>query len=53
VIRGDQNADPNDGDSTGKPIQFLLFHLLVNTSIAPHCDDGVIDASKPHPRPRG
>ncbi len=29
VIAGDLNADPNDGDSTGNPVDMLLSHPLV------------------------
>jgi 3-phytase/alkaline phosphatase D len=35
VIMGDQNADPNDGDSVDNAIQQLLDNPLINTSITP------------------
>ena len=35
VIMGDQNADPNDGESTGDPIQLLLDNSNIDTSIEP------------------
>lgn len=41
VIMGDQNADPNDGDSYGEAIQQLLNNPLVNTSFTPESLGGV------------
>ncbi len=35
VVMGDQNADPEDGDSTDKAILQLLDNPLVNTSVTP------------------
>lgn len=35
VIAGDQNADPNDGDSTGGAIRQLLENPKINTSTVP------------------
>lgn len=35
VIAGDQNSDPNDGDSVPGSIQQLLDHPLINTNITP------------------
>ena len=35
VIAGDLNADPNDGDSTGNPVDMLLSNELVNASVTP------------------
>ncbi|HZU92255.1 MAG TPA: endonuclease/exonuclease/phosphatase family protein [Microbacterium sp.] len=35
VIAGDQNADPNDGDSTGGAIHQLLENPRINTSSVP------------------
>jgi hypothetical protein len=35
VIAGDQNADPNDGDSTGGTIHQLLENPRINTSSVP------------------
>ncbi len=44
VIAGDQNADPNDGDSTGGAIDQLLGHPRVNTKSVP-TSDGAAEAS--------
>lgn len=41
VIMGDQNADPNDGDSYPGAIQQLLNNPLVNISITPSSLGGV------------
>lgn len=41
VIAGDQNADPNDGDSTDNAIHQLLGSPRVNTSHTPTSDGGV------------
>ncbi|GIE31764.1 endonuclease [Actinoplanes italicus] len=35
VIAGDQNADPDDGDSTGDAVEQLLDHRLINSRLAP------------------
>ncbi|MCG8351974.1 MAG: phytase [Chloroflexales bacterium] len=35
VIMGDQNADPNDGDSANNAILQLLDNPLINTSVTP------------------
>lgn len=35
VLAGDQNADPNDGDSIPGAVQQLLDHPLVNTRVTP------------------
>ncbi len=35
VVAGDENADPNDGDSVPGAIQQLLDHPRVNTSVTP------------------
>ena len=40
VIAGDQNADPNDGDSTGDAIEQLLDHPLINTRVTPDSAGG-------------
>jgi hypothetical protein len=45
VIAGDQNADPNDGDSTDDAIQQLLDHPRVNTSVTP-TSEGAVEASE-------
>ncbi|MBO0981638.1 endonuclease/exonuclease/phosphatase family protein [Microbacterium sp. SD291] len=44
VIAGDQNADPNDGDSTAGAIDQLLEHPRVNTKSVP-TSDGAVEAS--------
>ena len=44
VIAGDQNADPNDGDSTAGAVQQLLDHPLVNTSVTPASEGAVEQA---------
>lgn len=41
VIAGDQNADPNDGDSTDGAIHQLLDNPRVNTSHTPTSEGGV------------
>ncbi len=41
VIAGDQNSDPNDGDSFPGAIQQLLNHPLINTSSTPSSTGGV------------
>jgi hypothetical protein len=41
VIMGDQNADPNDGDSVPGAINQLLNNPLVNTSLTPGSLGGV------------
>jgi len=40
VIMGDQNADPNDGDSVDNAILQLLDNPLINTSITPSSEGG-------------
>lgn len=40
VIMGDQNADPNDGDSFDFAIQQLLENPLINTSVTPDSEGG-------------
>lgn len=40
VIMGDQNSDPNDGDSIDGAIQQLLENPLVNTSVTPTSPGG-------------
>ncbi|WP_164234359.1 endonuclease/exonuclease/phosphatase family protein [Microbacterium hydrocarbonoxydans] len=40
VIAGDQNADPNDGDSTDGAIDQLLEHPKVNTGSVPASEGG-------------
>jgi hypothetical protein len=40
VIMGDQNADPNDGDSVDNAIRQLLDNPLINTSITPSSEGG-------------
>ncbi|MGV2982710.1 endonuclease/exonuclease/phosphatase family protein [Microbacterium sp. AGC85] len=44
VIAGDQNADPNDGDSTGGAIQQLLESPRVNTASVPE-SEGAAEAA--------
>lgn len=44
VIMGDQNADPNDGDSFDAAIQQLLENPLINTSVTPD-SEGSPDAA--------
>jgi hypothetical protein len=41
VIAGDQNADPNDGDSFPGAIQQLLDHPRINTRTTPSSEGGV------------
>lgn len=45
VIAGDQNADPDDGDSTDNAIHQLLDHPRVNTSKTP-TSRGAVEASE-------
>lgn len=40
VIAGDQNSDPNDGDSIPGSIQLLLDHPLINTKVTPDSEGG-------------
>ncbi|BEL08601.1 endonuclease/exonuclease/phosphatase family protein [Actinoplanes sichuanensis] len=40
VIAGDQNADPNDGDSTGGAVEQLLGHPLMSTRVTPDSAGG-------------
>ena len=44
VIAGDQNSDPNDGDSIPGAAQQLLDNPLVNTSVTPTSAGGVEQA---------
>ena len=41
VVLGDQNADPNDGDSTNNPILLLLDSPFVNKSLTPRSEGGL------------
>ncbi len=41
VIMGDQNADPNDGDSKDNAILQLLDNPQINTSVTPSSEGGV------------
>ncbi len=45
VIAGDQNSDPNDGDSIPGAAQQLLEHPLVNTSVTPSSAGAVEQAA--------
>lgn len=45
VIMGDQNADPNDGDSVDNAIRQLLDNPLVNTSVTPDSEGGTEQAA--------
>jgi hypothetical protein len=45
VIAGDQNSDPNDGDSIPGSIQQLLDHPLVSTKKTPQSEGAVEQAS--------
>jgi hypothetical protein len=45
VIAGDQNSDPNDGDSVEGSIEALLNHPKVNTSVTPS-SEGAVEASQ-------
>jgi hypothetical protein len=45
VIAGDQNADPNDGDSTDEAIQQLLESPRVNTASVP-ASTGAVEATQ-------
>ncbi len=45
VIAGDQNADPNDGDSFPGAIQQLLDHPRINTRTTPSSEGGVEQAA--------
>lgn len=40
VIVGDQNADPNDGDSHNKAAKLILDHPMVNSSFTPQSTGG-------------
>lgn len=44
VIAGDQNSDPNDGDSVEGSIEALLGHPKVNTKVTPS-SEGAVEAS--------
>ncbi|MEM9942836.1 MAG: endonuclease/exonuclease/phosphatase family protein [Planctomycetota bacterium] len=41
VVAGDMNADPNDGDSTGRAGRMLTEHPLLNHKLTPSCEGGV------------
>ena len=45
VIAGDLNADPEDGDSSGKAILQLLEHEKINASCVP-ISEGAAEASR-------
>lgn len=45
VIAGDQNADPNDGDSTADAIDQLLTHPRINTRAVP-TSEGAAEAAE-------
>ena len=45
VIAGDQNSDPNDGDSRPGAAQQLLEHPLVNTKVTPSSEGAVEQAA--------
>jgi hypothetical protein len=45
VIAGDQNSDPNDGDSVEGSIEALLEHPKVNTTVTP-ASEGAVEASE-------
>jgi endonuclease/exonuclease/phosphatase family metal-dependent hydrolase len=40
VLLGDQNADPQDGDSYQNAINQLLQHPRINSSVIPSCEGG-------------
>lgn len=44
VIAGDQNADPNDGDSVNGAINQLLDHKRIRTNITP-ASEGAVEAA--------
>ena len=46
VIMGDQNADPNDGDSRDNAILQLLDNPLINTTVTPSSQGGVDAANR-------
>ncbi|GEM_PF-156713 len=46
VIMGDQNADPNDGDSTNNAILQLLDNSQINTAVTPSSEGGIDAASR-------
>ncbi len=45
MIAGDQNSDPNDGDSVEGSIEALLEHPKVNTTVTP-ASEGAVEASE-------
>lgn len=45
VVAGDQNSDPNDGDSVEGSIEALLEHPKVNTKVTPS-SQGAVEASQ-------
>jgi 5'/3'-nucleotidase SurE len=46
VIMGDQNADPNDGDSTDNAILQLLDNPQINTAVTPSSEGGIDAANR-------
>jgi hypothetical protein len=52
VIAGDLNADPHDGDSTGRPAELLLRHPLVRSTPVPSSRGGV-QAARANPARNG
>lgn len=44
VIAGDQNADPNDGDSTGNPMRMILQNKRINSKQTPR-SSGAVEAN--------
>ncbi len=46
IIMGDQNADPNDGDSRDNAILQLLDNPLINTSVTPSSQGGIDAANR-------
>ncbi|MEO1560504.1 MAG: endonuclease/exonuclease/phosphatase family protein, partial [Cyanobacteria bacterium J06632_19] len=46
VIMGDQNADPNDGDSTNNAILQLLDNPQINTAVTPSSQGGIDAANR-------
>ena len=46
VIMGDQNADPNDGDSRDNAILQLLDNPQINTNVTPSSEGGVDAANR-------
>ncbi len=46
VIAGDLNADPNDGDSTDRPMRMLLQHPNVHRQNVPSSEGAVVAATQ-------